>query len=113
MGRERRFIFDPPKLRLPIIRPLGTRSRGLRARAQRSTRVLAKAPNERPQRSALRNRFASVEPMTVGAVPLAAGRAATFRPAVQPAALFAFRRRLLAGRPGSRSGQATLRQAQR
>src|SRR5208337_416413 len=42
--------------------------------------------------------------MTVGAVSLAAGRAATFRPAVEPAALLAFRRRLLAGRPRSRSG---------
>ena len=33
--------------------------------------VLAKAPHERPQRSPLRNRFASVEPMMVASADLA------------------------------------------
>ncbi len=86
-------------------------TRGCDDRAQRSARVLPKAPNKAPQRLALGNGLASVEPVTVGAVSLAAGRSATFRPAMQPAPLLAFRRGLLAEVPGSRSGQATRRQA--
>jgi hypothetical protein len=55
-----------------------------RARSARRVR-LAEALHEGPQRSPLGDSLPSVEPATVGAIPLAAGRSATFGPAMQPA----------------------------
>src|SRR5580658_6221522 len=63
----------------------GTSSRGSGARgcvevAQRHARVLPEAPNEFPHRLALFDGLPRVEPATIGAVPLAAGCAATTAP---------------------------------
>jgi hypothetical protein len=138
MGRERRFIFDPPKLSLPVIRPSGTRSRRLSAIQRQALLTLVPAlgcsdtslrPDSceatatspslrnrrgpRSDRSPLRNRLLRVEPMTVGAVPFAARCATTLSPAVEAAALLAFRRRFLTRRPRSRSGTSNARQAKR
>src|SRR5580693_2773739 len=81
--------------------------------AQCCARVLPEAPNEGPHRLALGDGLPRVEPMTVGAVALAAGCTATFSAAVEAAALLAFRCGFLAGSPRPCSGQAARRQAQR
>jgi hypothetical protein len=81
--------------------------------AQCCARVLPEAPNEGPHRLALGDGLPRVEPMTVSTVPFAARCSATFSAAVEAAALLAFRRGFLTGRPRPRSGQATRRPAQR
>jgi hypothetical protein len=58
---------------------------------QRCMRGLPETPNEGPHHLALGDGLPRVEPMTIGAVPLAAGCATTFSAAVEAAALLALR----------------------